>query len=280
MKIKLIRLLLVAVFFNLYSFSTIFSQQMQIGLKIGAGLGISKQEISDGNVEQLEGNVVSFSEVKKSYGDGVSLSGDIQIKLNEFLGTGITLSYLKGKNTQKEIIFTNRHRIDNFSGDMLLVKPELILYLPFNSVNIYTKIGVLIGLNGQIIRKKEDQLLLNTYTTELFSGGTSIGISNAVGIKKNISKRFSIAIEVVTNTHSFAPIKRETIESFENGESNLDELMPAERITNYRDEYIKDFGSSTHADLSVPGVSLKRYYSFNRLEFNIGISYLLNSKKN
>ena len=266
MKLKLIFILII--FINSYG----YSQKLAINIDAGYGLKIASSSYSEGRYSFIDINNGELSLIKYSLGSGLNLNSELEYSPIRFLKFGLGIGYLSSS-------FSFKHNFGSYiennrvSAKMIRFSPYLKGKINLDKFNLYFRLGYILGLNGEIILKKDwtssqgDQ----SVTKRRFNENLSHGAVSGLGIEYEITTRIFILAEVKLFIQSFGPGKKELFVSTTNGENRLDEIEPRRIHTNYVTSYKSD--ALAFNDPLKPEVQLIQFYPFSSIGLNLGLSY-------
>lgn len=270
---KKIMKLIIAVAIVLIS-SNSFAQKFYV--KLNGGYNFASASFT-GSSSNQSGNTTTYERYQITLGKGFNFNGSIGYMLNKYLGAEVGANYLTGGETTKTDKSTNSVRNFTNTSSMLSLVTSIVFTPGFEKINPYAKFGLIVGL-GSYTTKFEN---ITTYpgppysitdnTTTLYNGGIAIGLVSNFGVDYKINDHFSVLGEISLNNLSYAPTKREVIESKENGKDVLASLSTRDKITEYSESYTEE--NNVSPDKDKPSKGLLQSLPFSSFGLNIGVKY-------
>lgn len=160
---------------------------------------------------------------------------------------------------------------------MLRITPALVVNVPVNSVNLYGRMGVALGMMPSVVNtcKKTDGSTPGTEEMEeKYSGGMGLGLSSAVGLGFGLSDKLHLFAELNSISMTYRPQKSIVTKEMVAGKDELPDMTTREKET----EYVKEYDSSNKPSDSQPSVELLTNdfnFPFSSVGVNVGVRFML-----
>lgn len=215
-----------------------------------------------------------------SFSDAINSDLSFGHMLTDNIGYELTGSYFKPFTVIENDGYVERQ----FSGRFFRGNAKLILSVPVEKFDVYTKLGVnyTVGklfYNQRMYNKGELPLSFDESTLMYeYTDGSKLGYNLALGTSYNFNQWLSVFAEIFAIYQPFEPSKGRLIEQITDG---VDEMQYTQ------DPYFSQvqFGDAseyyyyTSDDTSQPQKLYKRNYSLGGIGINLGIKFKLWSKK-
>lgn len=274
------------------------AQQTYIDVNVGYGFG------TNGNTEILSNTTgynsypddeyYSTSElVKLSLGKGMNFGLNVGHMFNTHIGVDLGLNYHLGGITKGTDEYTyveedwltgNRTTSTSkteteISSNMFQFTPSFVIATGGEKVNIYSKMGVIMGFGNILINMNDESNNSNTSSTseiqQKLDGGMSVGFSGAIGCNYLLSEKLSIFGEANYIGLSYAPAKGKVTKYEENGVDLLPLLSTYEKEVNFVDKTSDNNSFASPSDPNAPSESLKISLPYSSIGLKVGVRFNL-----
>lgn len=211
----------IVIFLCLFTFQVTRAQKTELKFSMGYDFSSASQyfisEIEDSN------NSYNYKKVDASLGRGLVASAGIHRLLKPWLGISIDADYRKSlpavKGTTKVNTFTDySYSEDNkWSSQIIEVSPSVILKIPGQKINPYSKFGFVVPVYSKI--KVEGRYTASSFSwsssgenTKIYRLKNTIGYNAAIGIAPAINKKVSFIAEIRLSSQSIQ-VKKSTLTS-------------------------------------------------------------------
>jgi len=196
--------------------------------------------------------------------------------LNSHFGYEISTAYLKPISLNEN----NEFFLRQFKGDFVQAFVKLLINIPLDRIDIYSKIGLNIATGRLIYNQTTNSNTNNERTLNYkYFDNISLGFNASVGLNYPISKRFSIFTELKLTSQAFSPKKGEVTNCSFAGTNELNSMK------DHPYWYQIDFGNENQFQFMTmnndeePQKLYRRSYVLGGYGFTIGAKYTLWKKK-
>ncbi len=224
---------------------------------------ISSNQISDAKSD--------FSVPSFSLGKGFNAQANVGYQWNQNIGLELGINYLWGGKTNfKQTSYNGNFTNTSISSTMLQFKPALVLQTQLEKINLYTKIGAVVGTGSIIIEQTEHTNFSNSTLKETMDGGLAFGYQGSLGVSYPLNDKISLFGELNLVSLNYAPTKGIFNEFTTNG---IDQLAGMD-INEKEFEYVKTINDDLE-NVNAPTKLIKTTYSYSSIGMNVGIKYSL-----
>ena len=224
-----------------------------------------------------------------SLGKGVGFGATFGYDFNPFMGAELGVGYLMGAPTEAtsqfsselisggDVFFEQSRYENNISGRSIQFIPSFVLHTDKEKVNLYTRLGVLVGINT-MTNESNGVIENNTMrTTEVmkreWSGGVSLGFVARPGVRFALSDQFALFAEASIIASNYVPTKGEVTAFTVNGEDQLPNLTRSQKEVEFVDKLMYD--SNTLENPDTPQQQTKNSFAFSSIGLQIGGRFTL-----
>lgn len=272
------KLLLIFVFFTLTQLNA-FSQKLYLKGAFSISTAAAPMQYNTSYsyyFPENSSNRTEYQVEKGSYGAGLRSIVGLGTMLTDNIGFELETSYLRGapqKSYFEMYVEDNSDKsITSSSGRLLAFVPSLLVTAKRSIISPYAKAGVLIGrprvVQETIRTIKFGQTYISTFEV---NGKTALGLQGAIGVKCNISEKFSLFSEITFATLSFTPVKGKTTAYKVNEEDFMHIISEFEKTT----DYVTSFSTDDNIDATKPRKSFNSPLPFNFVGVQIGLQFNL-----
>lgn len=214
-----------------------------------------------------------------SFTDAISTDLSFGHLLTKNIGYELMGSYLKPLT----VIDDNGYSEHQFSGRFFRMSFKLVLSVPINKFDLYSKLGVNYSIGKlyyyqRLYNKGEMALSFEESTLKYeYTDGAKLGYNLALGTSFKFNERLSVFAEIYAIYQSFEPRKGQRIEQTNDGVTQMQHADdPYFSQIQFGDESNSYYYSE---DKSQPQKLYKRNYSLGGIGINLGIKFIIFTKK-
>lgn len=246
-----------------------------LNISSGYGFGFAPQSL--GSNINYGVNETSNSIVKGSFGKGLITDIEFGHNWNDIISGELGISYLRGdKYTIKNVSVNNFENKVIMNSNMLRLSPKIKFTYIRQKTSFYLKLGIIYKLFSRIVidTKQNDYLNnINIETERVFSGGSSFGLSSAIGLSKKLNNLISLYLEIENINQSWAPKKDIVSNYFVNEIDMKSSLTSYQKQTNYSRNF--DVNNNNPSKSFYARDQLIQYFPFSSIGFKFGIQFNL-----
>lgn len=258
-----------------------FSQQLTASFSGGFQFGIGKENMVHHNMDDFwDWQPWLWEHVDLSLGKGSMINASIGYDFKQHYGLNLRASYLFGTEFTSTIEMTNHTIERTLSSSILRLNPSVTLYVEEKQFKMYADIGFILGV-GSIhfsVKSFSPDTIFSSFTYNYY-GGVSFGASARLGLEYQLTEKIKVFGEFNFISQSYAPKKGRLMERIINNENVTDQYTnPGSTEIEFVDEMTMD--PTYFPDPNVPSQRPKHSYPFHSYGLNLGVKFILWSKKN
>ncbi|MCX6257609.1 MAG: outer membrane beta-barrel protein [Bacteroidia bacterium] len=282
--------LLVLLAFSVILFNPVYCQKNSIRIFGGKTYGVQKLNAyarSDSNIVYHD-STVTTSNTKNSnltLGDGLYLGAAyafhpvlnilLEIEGSWYHSKSFPVKYVDYYYIPDQQSYVDYKYCDLYSGDLYMLRPQIIVRYPVSKFYPYLKCGVTVAY-CTMTRKSDNSCLttLSGYypyssmqTTLTYKSEAVFGFQFAPGIEYKFDKHSLVFVEILYSGITYTPVKSEYTRFILSGNNNLGNMTVSEKEFEYCDQN----NSGTVQDPNLPTKALKITFPFNNIAFTTGI---------
>ena len=249
--------------------------------KIGGGYGLSLTP-SDPTYQETYSNKISYKSKSEPYGNGINFGLAYDMFFSKYMGMEIGVSCLYGDKTKLTNSYAYGSTSDKLSssiitkqGEMLCLKPSIILTPGFKKVNPYMTFGLIGGL-GRGIEKETDRFFNNSggagdvyYFESVYKGGFVLGTASSLGMNISLGKSISCYFELRDISANYIPLHNILIRCTYNGADWLNNFSKHDKQT----DYVGTYSNTDNNNSANPTKSNRISLPCNSFGANAGITF-------
>lgn len=268
------------------------AQHSYIDINIGYGFGTNGTNglLFNSSITETQDSYSEKTEnAKLSLGKGLNFGANYGYMFSENIGVDFGLNYhLGSKTTGTET--TDHSYYDDWTGEyyityektetsyysnMFQINPSLVLAQKFETITLYSKIGVVMGM-GSITELYESKGHSNQvpesfkYTHKL-TGGMAAGFSASLGSQFHLSENLSLIAEVNYSGLNYSPTKGQYSQIIMNGEDITSQFEKEDLNYVLVDELVYHSGTNSEETPK----QLKNSFSYSSLGLKFGVRFNL-----
>lgn len=271
---------------------TVNAQKTYLDVNFGYGFGANGTTGILYNTSSYETDI-NYSEktenVKLSLGKGLNFGANFGYMFNEHVGIDLGVNYHLGSKTTGTSIedisyydgwsgtyFEGYSKTEeSYSSNMIQVIPSLVLAQKFETITLYSKFGVVMGMGSvtqEYLQKGHyDQIEESFKVINKQSGGFTAGFSASLGTEFHLNEKLSLIGEINYAGLNYSPTKGSFTTIEENGEDISHQFD--NDFLNY--ELVDEVSYSSSSPGSGPSQHLKTAYSYSSIGLKFGVRFKL-----
>ncbi len=246
------------------------AQNFFVSAQSGYALGASQQSLSmlDYQSYSVFTGISERNQIYLSLGKGFNAGLSCGYNFNNNVALNLGVSYLIGSKTEAHQTFSSSIYDYSMSAKMLRLIPSISISTDFERLDVYARVGVIIGFGNVKFDSKQFSGQNIEESTLILNGGPAFGINSGIGTLFSISDKLSLFGEIDMMNMAYSPNKGIMTNSTYNGIDQLPTLTTNEKELEFLDSYTETDNSDQDA---IPQKFPKCKLPFGSIGLNIGL---------
>lgn len=253
-----------------------FAQGPYAALQFGYAMGSSTEMIGT-DFNQTSATTYSSKAVYGTYGSGIPISVNLGYMFTQHLGFDLGINYFMGSTVTSDMqkSFLGDDVTTTSQGYQIRILPQLVVSTGNeNSVNFYSKFGLVMPVAGETTFKKEGTTFTGVNTQSILVEGTStgnfsIGFNGAFGANYSLNENLSIFGELQA-INLRVKNATQTLTKYELGGTDL---LSSFTTNSIETEYVSELNENSNSSVDEPTKTLGSSTNYNSFGINLGIKY-------